>query len=86
MYEPQQGGTRKATDDHARATCQDEVATLPTELAELQAELRDFRRHMDDRLDRLYELMTIQIRWTVGAVVVFGTLVSILVVLTEFTR
>ena len=40
---------------------------------------------MNKRIDRLYEQMRVQTRWTVGTISLFGTIVTMLLVIAEFS-
>jgi len=38
-----------------------------------------------DRIDRLHEAMRVQTRWTIGTIALFGTIVTVLLAIAEFT-
>ncbi len=40
---------------------------------------------VNDRFDRLHEAMRVQTRWTVGTIALFGTLITVLLAIAEFT-
>jgi tetrahydromethanopterin S-methyltransferase subunit G len=39
---------------------------------------------MNERFDRLHEQMRVQTRWTVGTIVLFGTIVTVLLAIAQF--
>jgi hypothetical protein len=49
------------------------------DLAEIKVDLRELRRDMTERFDRLHVQMLSQTRWIVGSFMLFGTLIAILV-------
>ena len=51
---------------------------LEADVSDLKTEVRDLRREMNERFDRLYDRMLVQNRWLVGSIALFGTVVSIL--------
>jgi len=40
---------------------------------------------IDERIDRLHEQMRVQTRWTVGTIALFGTIVTVLLAIAEFS-
>jgi hypothetical protein len=40
---------------------------------------------MNDRIDRMHEAMRVQTRWTVGTIALFGTIVTVLLAIAQFT-
>ena len=40
---------------------------------------------MNERIDRLHEQMRVQTRWTVGTIALFGTIVTVLLAIAEFS-
>lgn len=40
---------------------------------------------MNDRFDRMHEAMRVQTRWTVGTIALFGTIISVLLAIAQFT-
>ncbi len=39
---------------------------------------------MDQRIDRMHEQMRVMMRWTVGTIALFGTIVTVLLAIAEF--
>ncbi|PSQ72027.1 MAG: hypothetical protein BRD31_02010 [Bacteroidetes bacterium QH_2_64_26] len=39
---------------------------------------------MDERIDRMHEQMRVMMRWTVGTIALFGTIVTVLLAIAEF--
>ena len=40
---------------------------------------------VNERIDRLHEQMRVQTRWTVGTIALFGTIVTVLLAIAEFS-
>jgi chromosome segregation ATPase len=70
---------------------------LERDVAALQADVRELRREMNERFDRLYReinerfdrmyhQMVVQTRWLIGALAVIGTVISLLLAIGQFTR
>lgn len=72
---------------------------LEHDVADVKTELRDLRREMNERFDRvnerfdamnerfdqMYERMMVMTRWTIGIIALFGTIVTILLAISQFT-
>ncbi|RKX74022.1 MAG: hypothetical protein DRP87_17770 [Spirochaetes bacterium] len=78
------------------------------DLADLKVEVRELRREMNERFDRMnesinerldrmnesinerfdrmYERMTSLMKWTIGTLVLFGTIISILIAIGQFIK
>lgn len=74
-----------------------DVTGLKQEITDLRAEFREFRREVNDRFDRMssefndrfdrmHEHMGSMIKWTVGTIGLFGTLITILLAIGQFTK
>jgi septal ring factor EnvC (AmiA/AmiB activator) len=70
---------------------------LERDVAALQADVRELRREMNERFDRLYRemnerfdrmyhQMVVQTRWLIGALAVIGTVISLLLTIGQFVR
>ena len=59
---------------------------LEADVSDLKTEVRDLRREMNERFDRLYDRMLVQNRWVVGSIALFGTVVSILLGIGQFVK
>jgi len=44
------------------------------------------RKETDERMDRMYHQMVVQTRWLIGALVVIGTVISVLLAIAQFAR
>jgi uncharacterized protein (UPF0335 family) len=76
-----------------RAVSQDEfrqilscLDVLERDVAALQADVRELRREMHERFDRIYYQMVVQTRWLIGALAVIGTMISLLLAIGQFAR
>ncbi len=70
-----------------------DIASLKSEVQELRREMNErFDRmnerfdRMNERFDRMYHQMVVQTRWFIGALVVIGTVISILLAVAQFVR
>ncbi len=74
-----------------------DVAELKMDVKELRKEMNErFDRINDlinkridlinERIDRMYERMTSLIKWTVGTLALFGTIISILLAIGQFLK
>jgi chromosome segregation ATPase len=70
---------RVAAIEQRVAAIEHDVAAVQVEQREMRREMSDMRREMNERFDRVHEQMASQIRWSVGLLAVFGTLIAILV-------
>jgi hypothetical protein len=70
---------------------------LERDVADLKVEVRELRREMNERFDRLYgemnerfdrmyHQMVVQTRWLIGALAVIGTVISLLLAIGQFAR
>jgi uncharacterized protein (UPF0335 family) len=59
---------------------------LERDVAALQADVRELRREMHERFDRIYHQMVVQTRWLIGALAVIGTVISLLLTIGQFAR
>ena len=70
---------------------------LEHDVAELKTDFREFRREVNDRFDRMstefnnrfdrmHEHMGTMIKWTVGTIGLFGTLITILLAIGQFAK
>jgi Tfp pilus assembly protein PilO len=59
---------------------------LERDVAALQADVRELRREMHERFDRIYHQMVVQTRWLIGALAVIGTVISLLLAIGQFAR
>jgi tetrahydromethanopterin S-methyltransferase subunit G len=59
---------------------------LERDVADLQADVRELRREMHERFDRIYHQMVVQTRWLIGALAVIGTVISLLLAIGQFAR
>lgn len=69
-----------------------DVTGLKQDIADLRADLRDFRREVNDRFDRLnerfdrmHEHMGVMVKRTVGTLALFGSLITLLLAIGQFT-
>ena len=70
-----------------------DIASLKSEVQELRREMNErFDRmnerfdRMNERFDRMYHQMVVRTRWFIGALVVIGTVISILLAVAQFVR
>lgn len=73
---------------------------LERDVSELREDFKDFRREvnqrfdlvhdrfdrMSERFDRMYERMGSMVKWTVGTLALFGTLITILLAIGQFVK
>ncbi len=73
-----------------------DLANLRTDVQDLRSEMNErFDRmdarfderfdRMNERFDQMYDRMLVTMRWTVGTIALFGTLVTVLLAIAEFT-
>ena len=68
------------------AGLKDEVRLLRSEMNQLRAEINQRFDQLNERFDTLYDRMLVQTRWTVGAIVMFGTIITVLLAVAQFKR
>lgn len=54
------------------------------DLADLKVEVRELRREMNERFDRMNERMVSMMKWTIGTLALFGSIISILLAIGQF--
>ena len=59
--------------------------SLEAEQREQRREMGEFRQEVNQRFDRMNELIVGQTRWMVGTIVGFGTLMTVLLAISQFT-
>lgn len=78
---------------------ENDVEHVQADLANLRTDVQDLRSEMNERFDRvnerfdrvnerfdqLYDRMLVTMRWTVGTIALFGTLITVLLAIAEFT-
>jgi len=69
-----------------------DVADIKQDLGDLRREMNErFDRmnerfdHMSERFDQMYERILVMTRWTIGVIALFGTAVTILLAIAQFT-
>lgn len=66
-----------------------DVADIKTDLRELRREMNErfdrMYQHFDTRFDQMYDRMLVQTRWMVGTITVFGTLITALLAVSRFS-
>jgi hypothetical protein len=55
-------------------------------VADLKVGVRELRREMHERFDRICYQMVVQTRWLIGALAVIGTVISLLLAIGQFAR
>ncbi len=74
-----------------------DVAELKQSITDLRADFREFRREVNERFDRMtsefnnrfdrmHEHLGSMIKWTVGTLALFGTLITILLAIGQFVK
>ncbi len=53
--------------------------------AEFREDLGELRREMHERFDNMHYQMLVQTRWLIGSLALIGTVVSVLLAITQFT-
>ncbi len=51
----------------------------------LEGRLTEMNRHFEVRFDQMTERMLVQTRWLVGSIALFGTIITILLAIAQFT-
>jgi Tfp pilus assembly protein PilO len=59
---------------------------LERDVADLKVDVRELRREMHERFDRMYHQMVVQTRWLIGALAAIGTVISLLLAIGQFAR
>ena len=59
---------------------------LERDVADLKVDVRELRREMHERFDRIYHQMVVQTRWLIGALAAIGTVISLLLAIGQFVR
>jgi len=59
---------------------------LERDVADLKVDVRELRREMHERFDRIYHQMVVQTRWLIGALAAIGTVISLLLAIGQFAR
>lgn len=70
---------------HDLAGLKDDVAGLKSEVGELRREMNERFDRVNERFDQMYERMLVMTRWTAGTIALFGTLITVLLAIAEFT-
>jgi tetrahydromethanopterin S-methyltransferase subunit G len=71
-----------------RAVVRDEYREVLSRLDQIDERIDGVNERIDamnKRIDRLYEQMRVQTRWTVGTIALFGTIVTVLLAIAEFS-
>jgi len=70
-----------------------DLSELKTEVRELRREMNELRREMNERFDRMnerfdqmHERMVSMMKWTVGTLALFGSIISILLAIGQFAK
>jgi tetrahydromethanopterin S-methyltransferase subunit G len=61
------------------------LANLRTDVQDLRSEMNERFDRVNERFDQLYDRMLVTMRWTVGTIALFGTLITVLLAIAEFT-
>ena len=59
---------------------------LKEEVYRLRGEMNGFRSEVNERFDRMNERMLSMIKWTVGTIALFGTIISVLMAVFKFVK
>lgn len=66
---------------------------LEKRMDRLDTDVKDFRKEMNERFDKinerfdtLYTLMASSIKWTVGTLALFGTMITVLLAISQFVK
>jgi tetrahydromethanopterin S-methyltransferase subunit G len=82
--------------EHDVADIKTDVRELRGEIGNLRAEMNtrfdrvnerfvDMERHFETRFDQMSERMLVQTRWLIGSIALFGTILTILQAIAQFT-
>jgi flagellar capping protein FliD len=63
---------------------ENEVSGVNDRLDRMEERFETRFNQMDERIDRMHEQMRVMMRWTVGTIALFGTIVTGLVAIAEF--
>jgi predicted nucleic acid-binding Zn-ribbon protein len=69
-----------------KADVRDMRKEFKMDIMELRKEMNDLRREMNERFDAMYERMTSLVKWTVGTLALFGTIITILYAIGLFIK
>jgi len=72
--------------EHDMAGLKADVQELRREISDLRKEMNERFDRMNERFDRMYHQMVVQTRWFIGALVVIGTVISVLLAIAQFAR
>lgn len=61
-----------------------DMAGLKDEVGALRREMNERFDRVNERFDQMYERMLVMMRWTVGTIALFGTLITVLLAIAEF--
>jgi len=57
---------------------------LDAQSSELNQRFDNQNQQLNDRIDRLHEQTRVMMRWTIGTIALFGTIVTVLIAIAEF--
>jgi len=60
-------------------------AEFREDLGELRREMHERFDRMNERLDQMSERMLVQTRWLIGTIALFGTILTIMMAIAQFT-
>lgn len=63
-----------------------DLTALKGELADFKTEFREHRREVNERFDRMHEHLDSMVKWIVGTLALFGTLITILLAIGQFAK
>jgi predicted nuclease with TOPRIM domain len=63
-----------------------DVSRLNESFRDLRSEIGSLRKEMNERFDRMYTQMDSLIKWTVGTIGLLGTLITILLIVSQFLK
>ena len=72
--------------EHDVSDLKTEVKELRGEVGELRSEMNKRFDRMNERFDQMYERMTSLMKWTVGTLALFGSIISILLAIGQFVK
>ena len=70
--------------EHDVAGLKEDVRQVRHEIGKLRDEMNQRFDTLNARFDTLYERMLVQTRWTVGSIVLFGTIITVLLAVAQF--
>ncbi len=62
------------------------LEVLEKEVFEIKQDMKDFRKEMNQRFDGMYAQMGSLMKWTVGTLALFGTIISTLLAIGQFVK